>query len=192
MSSDIDLKDDRILGAGKVVEGLAALRATALLGGQSVVLDNGREMGIITPLGPRLAGLLASGPTRWLGGRGGERGGRWGRGGGLGLSTEELLLAEAEEGMKPLELGLELGLACEDAAMLGLPVGGLAPGLELLLQAWADRTGAVGDGRSRADRSGQRFGRRRRGSESVQLRDRDPHGMEAEFGGRAVIHGRRV
>ena len=148
-----------------------------------MVLDDGREMGIITPLGPRLAGLLASRPTRWRVGRGGERGGRWGRGGGLGLSTEELLLAKAKSGLKSLDLGLELGLAFEGAAMLSLPVGGLAPRLELLLQAWANRTRAVGDGRSRADRSGPRFGRRRRGSESVQFRDRDPYGMEAEYGG---------
>jgi hypothetical protein len=155
MSPDIDLKEDRILGAGRVVERLAAQRATALLGGEWVVLDNGREMGIITSLGPRLAGLLASGPTRGRVGRGSERVGRSGRSGGLGFSAEELLLAEAEEGLKLLDLGLELGLACEDAAMLGLPVGGLPPGLELLLQAWANRTGALRDGRSRADGTGR-------------------------------------
>ena len=94
MGSDIDLEDDRILGAGEVVEGLAASRATALIGGELVVLDDGREVGIVTPLGTGLAGLLASGPTRWCLGRGGERDGRLGSGG-LGLSTEELLFAEA-------------------------------------------------------------------------------------------------
>jgi hypothetical protein len=192
MGPDIDLEDDRILGTGKVVEGLAALRTTTLLRGELVVLDDSREVGIITSFGTGLAGLLASGPTRWRVGRGGERGGRWGRSSGLGFSTEELLLTEAEQSLKPLDLSFELGLACEGAAMLGLPVGGLAPGLEFLLQAWANRTGAMGDGRSRADRSGQRFGRRRRSSESVQFRDRDPDGMEAEYGGRVVIHGRRV
>ena len=36
--------------------------------------------------------------------------------------------------------------------MLGLPVGGLPPGLELLLQAWANWTGALGDGWGGAER----------------------------------------
>jgi hypothetical protein len=94
MGADVDLEDDRILGAGKVVEGLATLRTTTLLRGELVVLDDGREMGIVTPLGTGLAGLLASGPTRWRGGRGGKRSRRWGRGG-LRLWAEELLFAEA-------------------------------------------------------------------------------------------------
>jgi hypothetical protein len=91
MGPDVALEDDRILGAGEVVEGLAAPRATALIGGEWVVLDDGREVGIVTPFG---TGLLTSGPTPWRVGRGGERGRRLG-GGGLGLSTEELLFAEA-------------------------------------------------------------------------------------------------
>jgi hypothetical protein len=190
MGSDIDLENDRILGTGEVVEGLAAPRATALIGVELVVLEDGREMGIVSPFGTGLAGLLTSGPTRWRVGGGGERGRRLG-GGGLGLSTEELLFAEAEESLEPGDLGLELGLACEGAAMLGLPVGGLAPGLELLLQAWANRTGALGDRWGGADRSG-RFGSKRRGSALVQFRDRDPHGIEAKEGGRAVIHDGRV
>jgi hypothetical protein len=90
MGADVDLEDDRILGAGKVIEGLATPRTTTLLRGELVVLDDGREMGIVTPLGTGLAWLLASGPTRWRGGRGR----RWGRGG-LRLSAEELLFAEA-------------------------------------------------------------------------------------------------
>jgi hypothetical protein len=191
MGADIDLEDDRILGAGKVVEGLAAPRTPALLRGELVVLGDGREMGIITSLGTGLAGLLTSVPTRWRVGRGGERCGRLG-GGGLGFSAEELLLAEAEEGLKPVDLGLEFGLAFEGAAMHGLPVGGLAPGLELLLQARANRTGAVGDGWSRADRSIRRLVRRWRVPESVRFRGRDPHRSQAEEGGRAVIHGGRV
>jgi hypothetical protein len=95
MGADIDLQEDRILGAREVVEGLAAPRATALLGGELVILDDGREVGMIASFGPRLARLLASGPTRWRVGRGGERCRRLWRGGGLGLSTEERLLAEA-------------------------------------------------------------------------------------------------
>jgi hypothetical protein len=94
MGADVDLQEDRILGAREVVEGLAAPRATALIGAESVVLDDGREMGIVTPFGTGFAGLLTSGPTRWRVGGGGERGRRLG-GGGLGLSTEELLFAEA-------------------------------------------------------------------------------------------------
>jgi hypothetical protein len=95
MGADVDLQEDRILGAGEVVEGPAAPRATAPLGGELVILDDGREVGIVASPGARLARLLASGPTRWRVGRGGERGRRLGRGGGLGLSTEELLFAEA-------------------------------------------------------------------------------------------------
>jgi hypothetical protein len=95
MGAAVDLQDDRILGARKVIEGRAAPRAAAPLGGESVILDDGREVGIVASFGPRLARLLASGPTHWRVGRGGERGRRLGRGGGLGLSTEELLLAEA-------------------------------------------------------------------------------------------------
>src|SRR5947209_4763793 len=192
MGADIDLQDDRILGAGEVVEGPSAPRATTPIAGESVVLDDGREVGIVASSGPRLARLLASGPTRWRVGRGGERGRRPGRGGGLGLSTEELLLAEAQEGLEPLDFGLELGLAFEGAAMLGLPVGGLAPGLELLLQARADRTGALGDGRGGAGGTGRRLGRRRRGSELIRLRGGDAQGCQAQEGGRAVIHGGRV
>lgn len=60
-----------------------------------VILDDGREMGIVTSFGTGLAGLLASGPTRWRVGGVGPRGRRFGRGGGLGLSAEELLFAEA-------------------------------------------------------------------------------------------------
>ena len=54
--------------------------------------------------------------------------GRWSRRrGGLGLAPEELLLAEADQGLKPLDLGLELGLTFESPAVHGLPVGGLTP-----------------------------------------------------------------
>ena len=177
---------------GKSSKGWPHREHRQLIGGELVVLDDGREMGIVASLGTRLAGLLASVPTRWRVGWGGEWGRRMGRGGGFGLSAEELLLAEAKESLEPFDLGLELGLALEDAAMLGLPVGGLPPGLELLLQAWADRTGALGDGGCGADGTGRRLGRRRRGSELVQLRGRDPQGSEAKDGGRAVIHGGRV
>jgi len=64
MRSDVDLQDDRILGAREVREGLAAVRTTALIGGEFVVFGHGREMGIVTPLWARPARLLASGPTR--------------------------------------------------------------------------------------------------------------------------------
>jgi hypothetical protein len=87
-----------------------------------VVFGHGREMGIVTPLWARPARLLASGPTRWWVGRSGERDRRFGRGGGLGLSAEELLLTEAKQGVKPRDFGLELGLAIQGAAMHGLPI----------------------------------------------------------------------
>lgn len=72
-----------------------------------VILDDGREVGIVASLGTGLAGLLASGPTRWRIDRGDEWGRRSRRGGGLGFSAEELLLAELEESLKPFDLGLE-------------------------------------------------------------------------------------
>ena len=118
-----------------------------------MVLDDGGEPGIIASLRTRLAALLASGPTRWRCGGGGDRGRGFGHGGGLGLSTEELLLAEAEQRLKAVDLGLELGLAFEGATMHGLPVGGLAPGLELLLQTRANRTGTLRQRRGGTDRS---------------------------------------
>jgi hypothetical protein len=94
MGADVDLQEDRILGAREVVEGLAVPRTPALLWGEVVILDYGREVGIVASFGPRLARLLATGPTWPRVGRGGERCSRLG-GGGLGLSTKELLFAEA-------------------------------------------------------------------------------------------------
>jgi hypothetical protein len=192
MGPDIDLEDDRILGAREVVEGLATARTAALLRGELVVLDHSREVGMIAPLGPLLTALLTalSAGRRRAGVRG--RVGRFGGGAGLGLSAEELLLAEAQQRLKPVDFGLELRLAFEGAAMHGPPVGGLPPGLELLLQAWANRAGALRDRRSGADRTGRRLGRSARGTESVQFRDRDPCGSEAKNGGRAIIHKGRV
>jgi hypothetical protein len=145
-----------------------------------VVFDDGREMGTVAPLGTRPARLLATGPPRSSLGRGCERGRRFGRGSGLGLSAEQLLLAEAKQGLEPLDLSLELGLAFEAAAMHGLPVGCLPPGFELLLQAWANQTGTLRDGRSGANGTERRLGRRQRRSESVQFRGRDPQGNEAK------------
>jgi hypothetical protein len=160
MRPDIDLQDDGILGAREVVEGLAAPRTTTRIGGKDNVLDDDWEVGIVTPFWPWLARLLTSGPTRWCLGRVCERGRRFGRGGRFCLSTEELLLAEANEGLQPLVLGLEFGLAFEGAAMHALPRGGLSPGLKLLLQSRANRTRALRNGRSRADGAGRRIGLR--------------------------------
>jgi hypothetical protein len=143
MSANVDFEDEGILGARELVEGKIALRTTALLGGQDVVFRDGREMGIIASFGPGAIGLLAAPSRRRWVGAGRIRGRRSGRGGGLGLAAEELLLAETEQGLEVVDLGLELGLAVEGAAMLGLPVGRLTPGFEILLQAWANRTGTL-------------------------------------------------
>ena len=117
------------------------------------------EVRVMSPW-PWLARLLTSGPTRRCLGRVCERGRRFGRGGRFCLSTEELLLAEANECLQSLDLGLEFGLAFEGAAVHALPIGGLPPGLELLLQSRANRTRALRDGRSRADGAGRRIGLR--------------------------------
>ena len=147
MGPDVDLQDDGILGAGEVVEGLTAPRAAALLGGQDRG-PRGRPGGgnnrVVWARADRVAGREAAAAA---GRRGADRGRRSGRRGGLGLSAEELLLAEPDQSLESVDLGLELGLAFEGAAMHGLPVGGLAPGLELLLQARANRTGALGQRR---------------------------------------------
>ena len=95
-------------------------------------------------------------------------------------------------GLEALILLVEEFFPLDGPPMHGLPVGGLAPGLEFLLQARADRTGALGKGRGGADGTGRRRGQRRRGPESVQFRDRDPLGGEAKHGGGAVIHGGRI
>jgi hypothetical protein len=192
MGPDLDLEDDRILGAGEVGEGPATPGTPASLGGQDSVFPESREVRVVASPGPGPAGLLAArSPWGRVRGRG-LRGGGSGRGGGLGLAAEELLLAEAELGLESVDLGLELGLAFQGSAMHGLPVGGLAPGLELLLEAGANRTRALRDGGSRAEGGRCRVGRRGRGAESVQFRDRDPEGGKAENGGRPVVHGGRV
>ena len=120
-----------------------------------MVLDDGREVGIIAPLGTRPTALLTSVTARRRRAGVRRRDRRFGRGAGLGLSAEELLLAEAQERLKPVDLGFELRLAFEGSAMHTLPIGGLPPGLELLLQAWTNRAGAVRDRRSGADGTGR-------------------------------------
>ena len=44
MGPDIDLQESGILGAWEVVEGLATLRAAALIGRKEVVLEDGRKV----------------------------------------------------------------------------------------------------------------------------------------------------
>jgi hypothetical protein len=173
MGPDVDLQDGRILGAGEVGEGLAALRAKALLGGQDMVLGDGREVGVIASLGSGPTALLAATtPCRRIG-LGRIRDGRSGGRGGLGLLAEELLLAEPDQGLEAVDLGLELGLAFEGAAMHGLPVGGLAPRLELLLEARANRTRPLGQRWCGTSRTDGRSGCGRTGVGAAQFRDRD-------------------
>jgi hypothetical protein len=192
MGPDVDLQDEGILRAGEVGEGLTAPRTSASLGGQDVVLGDGREVGVIASRGPGVTGLLAArSPWRrigvgWIGGRRG--GGR----GGLGLAAEELLLTKPEQGLESIDLGLEFGLALEGAAMHGLPVGGLAPGLELLLEARANRTGALRQRRGGTDRSDERSSRGRTSARPAHFQDRDAEGGEAESSGQPVVHGGRI
>ena len=148
-----NLQDDGILGAGEVVEGLTTLRATALFGGQDPVFGDGREVGMIASFGPGLTGLLAARPPGQRVGAGQIRGRRRRRRGSFRLAAEELLLPEPDQGLESGDLGLELGLTVQGATMHGLPVGGLAPRLELLLQARANRTGALRQRRGGTDRS---------------------------------------
>ena len=147
---------------------------------------------MVAPLGPLLSALLTSVSTRRrrAGVRGGD--GRFGDGAGLGLPAEELLFAEAEQRLEPVDLGLKLGLALEGLAMPAPPIGGLPPGLELLLQAWADRAGTWRDRRRGADGSEGRLGSSGRGAALVQFGDRDPQRREAKDGGRVIVHSGRA
>ena len=158
MSADLDFEDEGILGAREVVERLTTLRAPALLGGQDVVFGDGRQVGVIASWGPRPTGLLATRSRCPRVGLGRTWSRRSGGRGGFGLAAEELLLPEPELRLEPLDLGPELGLALQGAAMHGLPVGGLAPRLELLLQPWANRTRALRQGRGRTERNHGRSG----------------------------------
>src|SRR5271170_4215420 len=112
-------------------------------------------MGVVASRRTRPTGLLAAPPTRRRLGAGRVRGRRSGRRGGLGLATEELLLAKTDQRLEPLDLDLEFGLALQGPGVLGLVVGGLTKRLEILIQSRANRTRALRQGRSRADRSGE-------------------------------------
>src|SRR6516165_901970 len=108
--------------------------------------------------------------------------GRWGQGGadaGLGLAAEELLLTEAELGAELFDLLFEEGLALHGAVVHGLPVAGLAPGLELHGEARAHGTGAVGKQGRRAGRGSRRGGQR------------DPRGLRADRATRRDGHAGR-
>ena len=140
MSTDVDREDLGVLGPGEVGERLTTPRALTLIGRQWVILDDRRQVRIIPAFRSRLAALLAAGPPR-RGvdtGRVGTR--RCRRRGGLGLGPQELLLAEPQQGLQPLDLLLEPGLTVESPPVHGFPVGGLPERLELLLQPRADRT----------------------------------------------------
>ena len=107
------------------------------------VLDDGRQVGIVAAARPRVAALLAA---RSAGGSRGRRR-RRGRGAGLRLAAEELLLAEAQLGAELFDLLLEKGFALDGAIMHGLPVTGLSPRLERLGQVRADGAGSARKGR---------------------------------------------
>ena len=89
-------------------------------------------MGVIAAAVALVTRLLAA-PALGGGRRRGVRGGGCARGGrgvgvvgvGLGLTAEELLLAEAEAGLQTPDLILELGLALCGALVHGLVVTGL-------------------------------------------------------------------
>ena len=111
-----------------------------------MILDDRRKMRMIPAFRPWLAALLPAWPPRRRA-RMGRVGGRWsGRRGRLGLTPEELLLAEPEQGLEAARSRLELFLAIESTSVHGLPVAGEPVRLELLLQPRADRTGTRGRG----------------------------------------------
>ena len=70
---------------------------------------------------PRLAALLPAWPRRRRAPSGGVGGRGSGRGSGLGLTPEELLLAESKQSLELVILGFELFLAIEGAGVHSLP-----------------------------------------------------------------------
>ena len=95
MGTDLDLQDRGVVGAGEGGEGLSAAGTSLLFGGQFEDLFDGGQVGVVAAFGSRLSPLLSAGS--WRSGRAGEAlaGGR-----GVGLASEELLLAEAELGLE--------------------------------------------------------------------------------------------
>src|SRR5438270_603188 len=97
MGLDLDLQEGGVLGAADGGERTAATPAAAPVARNLPILDHDRQMGMVTTTRPRPAGLLAA-PAAWRRGSRGSRRRRHGRGAGLGLCAEELLLAEAQLG----------------------------------------------------------------------------------------------
>jgi hypothetical protein len=153
MGPDLDLQDDRILGAGEVGERLATPRAAALTRREDLRLFDAGKVGVIASLGTGPTRSLAA-PSTWRRVGGGSIGGRRSRRrSGLCLAAEELLLAKTKLGLESLDLEFELGLALEGSGVLGLVVGGLTKRLEILIEPRANRTRTHRQGRSRTDRS---------------------------------------
>ena len=162
---DFDLQDGGLLGAADGGEGSATAVAVTVGAGDFVYFDDGGEMAVVAALRCWLAPLLAAWPPRWSVGESRCRRQRWdGRGRGLGLAAEELLLAQTQLGAELLDLLSQGGFPLEGALMERLPVAGLSPRLELDGEAWADGTGTIRKGRSRTGwgrwpgRQGQPFG----------------------------------
>jgi hypothetical protein len=149
MGLDLDLQDGGVFGAADGREGLTAALTATLLGGQLVFFDDGGEVGVIPAARPRATALLA--PRPGWGGRSGRGRGRGGTD--LGLTAEELLLAETQLGAELVVLPSEQGFAFEGTLVQRFPVAGLTPGLEFDGESWADRTRAVGQRWCRADRA---------------------------------------
>jgi hypothetical protein len=149
MGPDLDLQNDRILGAGEVGERLATPRAAALLRREDLRVLDGHEVGVIASLGTGPTRLLAAWPRRGCVGGGAIRGRRGRRRGGLGLASKELLLAKTKLGFESLDLHFELGLTLKGSGVLGLVVGGLTKRLEIPIEPRANRTRPLRQGRSR-------------------------------------------
>lgn len=157
---DFDLQEGGVLGAAARGEGPAPALATALVPGDRVVFDDGRQVGESAAFGPGAAGLLAAASLGWCGPRGGR--GRGGRTAALGLGAEEWLLAQTQLGAEWFDCLLEEGFTLEGAFMQSLPGAGLSPGLELLGQTRADGARAVGQGWGGAGRGDRKRSRRSR------------------------------
>src|SRR5262249_38483815 len=148
-----DLQHGGVIGAGEGSQRVAAPGAWLLRRRQLEALFDGGQVRVITPFGARLPRSLT---PRVL--RSGRAGRALSRGRGVGLAPEELLLPQAKLGLERGDLFFEQGLTSHGAIEHRLVVCGLAPGLELLGQAWANRARSLRDGGRGAGRQGIRSG----------------------------------
>jgi hypothetical protein len=160
MRLDRDFEKSRVVGAGEVGEGLAALGAALLVGRQGADFRGGWQMAVVASAVSGLARLLSAPPSdmAWRRGRVGRRVGGRVRGqlvgarACFGTTAEELLAEEAELGFAFSDAEVESLFALTGALMHGFPVTDLL-----------SKGGEFSGARARVPRSGRGVGSRQVG-----------------------------